>query len=86
VAFILRASGTKHGDWWTLHGIQYFLLAAMLALLSKYLVQVGGRHIFNLVTASYHSREPRQLIRLAHEAARATGARLSCQRSSRHSG
>jgi hypothetical protein len=47
VAFILRASGTKHGDWWTLHGIQYFLLAAMLALLSKYLIQVGGRHVFN---------------------------------------
>jgi Na+-transporting NADH:ubiquinone oxidoreductase subunit NqrB len=47
VAFILRASGTKHGDWWTLHGIQYFLLAAMLALLSKYLLQVGGRHLFN---------------------------------------
>jgi hypothetical protein len=47
VAFILRASGTKHGDWWTLHGIQYFLLAAMLALLSKYLLQVGGRHVFN---------------------------------------
>jgi hypothetical protein len=47
VAFILRASGTKHGDWWTLHGIQYFLLAAMLALLSKYLLQIGRRHLFN---------------------------------------
>jgi hypothetical protein len=47
VAFILRASGTRHGDWWTLHGIQYFLLAAMLALASKYLLQVGGRHVFN---------------------------------------
>lgn len=47
VAFILRASGTRHGDWWTLHGIQYFLLAALLALLSKYLIRVDGRHIFN---------------------------------------
>jgi Na+-transporting NADH:ubiquinone oxidoreductase subunit NqrB len=47
VAFILRASGTRHGDWWTLHGIQYFLLAAMLSLLSKYLVRGGGRHLFN---------------------------------------
>ena len=47
VAFILRASGTRHGDWWTLHGIQYFLLAGMLALLSKYLLQRGRRHVFN---------------------------------------
>jgi Na+-transporting NADH:ubiquinone oxidoreductase subunit NqrB len=47
VAFILRASGTRHGDWWTLHGIQYFLLAGLLALLSKYLLQTGKRHFFN---------------------------------------
>ncbi|MDP9073653.1 MAG: RnfABCDGE type electron transport complex subunit D [Actinomycetota bacterium] len=47
VAFILRASGTRHGDWWTLHGIQYFVLAAMLSLLSKYLIRPGGRHLFN---------------------------------------
>ena len=48
VAFILRASGTRHGDWWTLHGIQYFLLAAMLALASKYLIRTAdGRHLFN---------------------------------------
>jgi Na+-translocating ferredoxin:NAD+ oxidoreductase RnfD subunit len=47
VAFILRASGTRHGDWWTLHGIQYFLIAAMLALVSKYLIRTGGRHLFN---------------------------------------
>ncbi|MDQ6805195.1 MAG: RnfABCDGE type electron transport complex subunit D [Actinomycetota bacterium] len=47
VAFILRASGTRHGDWWTLHGIQYFILAGMLALLSKYLLQTGRRHLFN---------------------------------------
>ena len=47
IAFILRASGTKHGDWWTLHGIEYFLLAASVALLVKYLVRPGGRHRFN---------------------------------------
>ena len=47
VAFILRASGTRHGDWWTLHGIQYFLLAALLALASKYFLRIGKRHIFN---------------------------------------
>ncbi len=46
-AFILRASGTKHGDWWSLHGIEYFLLAASVALLVKYLVRPGGRHRFN---------------------------------------
>ncbi|MDQ6615587.1 MAG: RnfABCDGE type electron transport complex subunit D, partial [Actinomycetota bacterium] len=47
VAFILRASGTRHGDWWSLHGIQYFVLASMLSLLSKYLIHPGGRHLFN---------------------------------------
>jgi Na+-translocating ferredoxin:NAD+ oxidoreductase RnfD subunit len=47
VAFILRASGTGHGRWWSLHGIQYFVLAALLAMLSKYLIRPGGRHVFN---------------------------------------
>ncbi|HEX2698579.1 MAG TPA: RnfABCDGE type electron transport complex subunit D [Acidimicrobiales bacterium] len=47
VSFILRASGTRHGDWWTLNGIQYFLLAATLSLLSKYLIRPGDRHLFN---------------------------------------
>ena len=47
LAFILRASGTEHGDWWSLHGIEYFLLAASVALLVKYFVRPGGRHRFN---------------------------------------
>lgn len=47
VAFILRTTGTEHGDWWSLNGIHYFLLAALLALLSKYLIRPGGRHLFN---------------------------------------
>jgi hypothetical protein len=47
VAFILRTGGTRHGDWWSLQGIQWFLLAAALALGSKYVLRVGGRHVFN---------------------------------------
>ncbi|MGI8411605.1 MAG: RnfABCDGE type electron transport complex subunit D, partial [Solirubrobacteraceae bacterium] len=47
VAFILRASGTRHGDWWSLHGIQYFILAVVLSLASKYFIRVGNSHIFN---------------------------------------
>jgi hypothetical protein len=47
VALLLRASGTEHGDWWGLDGIEYFVLAAVLSLLSKYLVRPGGRHVFN---------------------------------------
>ena len=47
VAFILRASGTRHGDWWSLHGVQWFVLACLLSLLSKHLVRPGGRHLFN---------------------------------------
>ena len=47
VAFILRASGTRHGDWWTLHGIEFFLLAASLSLLSKYFIRFGKSHLFN---------------------------------------
>lgn len=47
IAFILRASGTEHGDWWSLNGIEYFVLAAVVSLLVKELVRPGGRHRFN---------------------------------------
>ncbi|HEV2767426.1 MAG TPA: RnfABCDGE type electron transport complex subunit D [Acidimicrobiales bacterium] len=47
VAFILRASGTEHGDWWSANGIHFFVIAVLLSLLSKYLVRPGGRHLFN---------------------------------------
>lgn len=47
VAFILRASGTQHGDWWSLNGIEFFVMAALLSLLSKYIVRPDGRHRFN---------------------------------------
>ncbi len=47
IAFILRASGTQHGDWWSLNGIEFFILAALGSLLVKYTVRPGGRHRFN---------------------------------------
>ena len=47
VAFILRASGTRHGDLWSFRGIQFFVIAAALSMLSKYLVRPNGRHLFN---------------------------------------
>lgn len=47
IAFILRASGTRPGDWWSLNGIEFFLLAALVALLSKHLIRPQGRHLFN---------------------------------------
>lgn len=47
IAFILRVAGTEHGDWWSLHGIEWFLLACLFGSLSKYLVRPGARHVFN---------------------------------------
>lgn len=47
IAFILRASGTDHGDWWTLNGIEWFLLAGLVALLTKHFIRPVGRHLFN---------------------------------------
>jgi ASPIC and UnbV/FG-GAP-like repeat len=47
VAFILRVPGTEHGDWWSLHGAWIFAGTAAVALLSKYVIRVRGRHVFN---------------------------------------
>lgn len=47
VTFIFRAAGTRHGDPWSLNGIQYFVLAVGLSLLSKYIIRLNGRHVFN---------------------------------------
>ncbi len=47
VAFILRANGTHHGDWWALNGIGFFLAAGLIGLGSKHLLRIGGRHLFN---------------------------------------
>ena len=47
VSFILRATGTRHGDWWSVRGIHYFAAAGVFGLLTKYLIRPGGRHVFN---------------------------------------
>ncbi len=47
IAFILRASGTRHGDWWGVHGIQWFLLAGLISVIGKHLIRPTGRHLFN---------------------------------------
>ena len=47
VAFILRVPGTEHGDWWSLHGAWIFAATAAVGLLSKYLIRIRGRHLFN---------------------------------------
>jgi hypothetical protein len=47
VAFVLRVPGTEHGDWWSLRGWWIFALTAGVSLLSKHLVRVKGRHVFN---------------------------------------
>jgi Na+-translocating ferredoxin:NAD+ oxidoreductase RnfD subunit len=47
VAFILRVPGTEHGDWWSMHGWWVFAGTAAVSLLSKYLIQFRGGHVFN---------------------------------------
>jgi Na+-translocating ferredoxin:NAD+ oxidoreductase RnfD subunit len=47
VAFIMRSSGTRHGDWWSLSGIEVFVVACVLSMLSKHLLRRQGRHVFN---------------------------------------
>ncbi len=47
VAFVLRVPGTQHGDWWSLRGWWIFAATAAVSLLSKHVVRVGGRHVFN---------------------------------------
>jgi Na+-translocating ferredoxin:NAD+ oxidoreductase RnfD subunit len=47
VAFILRVPGTEHGDWWSMHGWWIFAGTAAVSLLSKHLIHLRGRHIFN---------------------------------------
>jgi Na+-transporting NADH:ubiquinone oxidoreductase subunit NqrB len=47
VALLLRSSGIEHGDWWSLNGIEYFVLAAALSLLTKYLIRAWDKHVFN---------------------------------------
>src|SRR5947209_8678330 len=46
-AFILRANGTRPQDWWSLNGVEWFALAALIGILSKYAIRIGDRHLFN---------------------------------------
>ena len=47
VAFILRVPGTKHGEWWSMRGAWIFAATAAVSLLSKHVIQLRGRHLFN---------------------------------------
>jgi Na+-translocating ferredoxin:NAD+ oxidoreductase RnfD subunit len=47
VAFVLRVPGTHHGDWWSTRGWWIFAATAAASLLSKYVIQIRGKHIFN---------------------------------------
>src|SRR3954465_8695199 len=47
VSFILRLPGTQHGDWWSMHGWGIFAGTSAVSLLSKHVIQIKGRHIFN---------------------------------------
>jgi hypothetical protein len=47
VAFILRVPGTQHGDWWSPNGAWIYAGTAAVALLSKYVITLRGRHVFN---------------------------------------
>jgi len=47
VAFIFRVSGTRHGDYWTFRGIQYFVLVMILCLVPKHVIRYKGKHVFN---------------------------------------
>ena len=47
IAFILRVPGTKHGDWWSFHGVWIYVAVGVVSILSKYLIQFRGKHVFN---------------------------------------
>src|SRR4051812_30352175 len=47
VAFVLRVPGTQHGDWWSLHGWWIYAGTAAVSLLSKHVIRLQGRHLFN---------------------------------------
>jgi hypothetical protein len=47
VAFIFRVGGTEHGDWWSVRGLEYFVLVVLMCMLPKYLLRIKGRHVFN---------------------------------------
>lgn len=47
VAFVLRVPATRHGDWWSTQGWWIFAATAAVSLLSKHVIRIKGRHIFN---------------------------------------
>ncbi len=47
IAFILRIPGAKHGEWWSTRGLWIYAAVAVVSLLSKYLIQFRGKHVFN---------------------------------------
>src|SRR5256885_16531970 len=47
VAFVLRVPGTAHGDWWSLRGWWIFAGTAAVSILSKHVIRLRGRHLFN---------------------------------------
>ncbi len=47
VALLLRVPGTEHGDWWSTRGWAIFVGTSALAVLSKYLIRIGDRPLFN---------------------------------------
>jgi hypothetical protein len=47
IAFIMRAIGTRHGDWWSLHEAWIYAVVGAVAMASKYLIHFRGRHVFN---------------------------------------
>ena len=47
VAFILRVPGTRHGDWWSLHGAWLYAVVGAGSLLTKYVLRFRGRQLFN---------------------------------------
>ena len=42
-----RARAPQHGDWWSLRGWWIFAATAAVSLLSKYVIQWRGGHVFN---------------------------------------
>ncbi len=47
IALLLRVPGTEHGDWLSMRGWYVFAATAAVAVLSKYVIRVGDRPLFN---------------------------------------
>ncbi len=47
VALIFRVVGTENGDYWSWRGWYIFAIVAGVSLLTKYMIQYRGSHVFN---------------------------------------